>query len=82
MAIDAETGAADAQQNEDLLAAIAAIHTRLDAFYAAQLGSDRVAQVVREASTIAGTARFTTYVPVLIEKAARDKLRQAACATS
>lgn len=73
-----ESARATAQQRrDDVAAAIQEIHDRLDAYYAGRLGSDHVARVVREASTIAGTARFTNYVPVLIEKAARDKLRAA-----
>jgi hypothetical protein len=58
------------------------VHARLDALYAAQLGRDHVARVVEEIAALSARARFLNYVPVLIEKMARDELRAATRATS
>jgi hypothetical protein len=65
----------EAQRRDDLVAAIADIQNRLDAVYAAQLGREHVTRVVEESAALAARARFLNYVPVLVEKAARDELR-------
>ena len=69
-------------EEADLLAAVDDIRRRLDAQYAATLGSHHVSQVVEESATIRHTARFHNYIVVLVEKLARDRLRSASRATS
>ena len=64
--------------SDEALAVIVDIHRRLDERYAAVLGREHVADVLADVVASFSSARFTTYVPVLIEKQARERLRAAA----
>ena len=64
--------------SDEALATIVAIHRRLGEDYGPLLGNDVVARVLAEAVAEFSRTRFTTYVPLLIEKAARDRLRASA----
>ena len=64
--------------SDEALAAIVAIHRRLEEQYGPLLGNDVVARVLADSVADFSQARFTNYVPLLIEKAARDRLRTAA----
>ena len=64
--------------SDEALAVIVDIHRRLDDRYASQLGRGHVADVLADVVASFSSARFTTYVPVLIEKQARERLRAAA----
>jgi hypothetical protein len=60
-----------------LRAVIDELHVRLLAQYGDQVGAAHVARVVEDSVARFSSARFTTYVPVLVEKAAKDQLRAA-----
>jgi hypothetical protein len=60
-----------------LRAVIDEILVRLLAQYGQELGAAQVVRVVEESVARFAAARFTTYVPVLVEKVARDQLRGA-----
>jgi hypothetical protein len=60
-----------------LRAVIDELHVRLLAQYGNEVGAAHVARVVEESVARFSSARFTTYVPVLVEKAAKDQLRAA-----
>ena len=64
--------------SDEALAVIVDIHRRLDERYASLLGRGHVADVLADVVASFSSARFTTYVPVLIEKQARERLRAAA----
>ena len=64
--------------SDEALAVIVDIHRRLDERYASLLGREHVAEVLADVVASFSSARFTTYVPVLIEKQAWERLRAAA----
>lgn len=64
--------------SDEALAVIVEIHRRLEERFAPVLGSELVAEVLADVMASFSSARFTSYVPVLIEKQARERLRAAA----
>ena len=61
--------------------AIEEIRTRLCAEFAASHARQRIDQVVDQCARGFDHSRITTYLPVLVEKAARDRLRRTTPAT-
>lgn len=61
--------------NDHLDAQLALVHARLVRDFGPSVGEEHVSACLRDAMVSLGELRVTTYVPVLVEKQARQRLR-------